>query len=122
MLQIKHLIAGDTPLVFAASQGHVDCVKVLIAAGADMKKGTELPLIKSIKSRSVESVKELLNAGADVNSEDDQGNTSLMIAIDVGNVTLAQLLVDKGADVNSKNIDGKTASGCKSRSFGIPEI
>ena len=51
----------------------------------------------------------MLNAGADVNSEDDQGNTSLMIAIDVGNVNLAQLLVDKGTDVNSKNIDGKTA-------------
>ena len=84
-------------------------MKVLTTAGADVNMGRELPLIKSIKAGSVESVKELLYAGADVNSEDDEGNTCLMVAIDVGNETLAQLLVDKGAEVNSKNIDGKTA-------------
>ena len=42
----------------------------------------------------------LLNYGADVNSIDDQGRTSLLLAAQYGQLDAMMVLISQGADVN----------------------
>lgn len=47
----------------------------------------------------------------DLNEAFDTGNTLLHMAVNTGNIKIAELLIEKGADVNAPNncIDGATA-------------
>ncbi|GLD95052.1 hypothetical protein PINS_up003677 [Pythium insidiosum] len=54
--------------------------------------------------RLIESV----DAGFDINSEDDKGNTLLLIACQNVNVKMVEYLVGKRANVNHKNAQGNT--------------
>jgi hypothetical protein len=51
----------------------------------------------------IELVRELLQAGADVNSRDNAGSTPLMLAASGGNVEAMRLLLEAGADVNAQD-------------------
>ena len=50
----------------------------------------------------------LLRYNADVDSEDDCGNTALMVAARAGNVLGVAMLLDNGASVDLTNQDGDT--------------
>jgi ankyrin repeat protein len=59
----------------------------------------------------LEVVKFLLKAGADVhahNSNDHWGTTPLHAAAHANQTAIVQLLIDAGADVNAKDMNGKT--------------
>ena len=61
--------------MFASNQGHVECLKELIAAGADINKenksgGTAL-IYCFMDQGHVECLKELIAAGADINKQDN---------------------------------------------------
>jgi ankyrin repeat protein len=59
----------------------------------------------------LEVVKFLLKAGADVhaqNSNDHWGTTPLHAAAHANQTAIVQLLIDTGADVNAKDMNGKT--------------
>jgi len=45
----------------------------------------------------------------DLNERDDEGNTSLITAVENGDTEVVQLLLDKGADIETENYDGSTA-------------
>jgi ankyrin repeat protein len=62
---------GNTPLLFAARDGDVECAKVLVEAGAN------------------------------VNDTAADGNSALVVAAHSGNGAFAAFLLDKGADVNA---------------------
>ena len=79
LISTKKSNGGRTALESAASQGHVECLKELIAAGAD------------------------------INKENNDGDTALMAAVEFPNANIVDLLLSKGAEVNVKNHDGKTA-------------
>jgi serine/threonine-protein phosphatase 6 regulatory ankyrin repeat subunit B len=70
---------GITPLIAAASEGHSEIAKLLIAAKAN------------------------------VNAKDKDGTSALMAAAARGHIDVVKLMVEAGASVNEQNVDGHTA-------------
>ena len=60
-------------------------------------------------SRYIETMKFLIKQGADVNTQNRNGDTALILAVEGGNMTAIRLLIKKGADVNIQNEVGDTA-------------
>ena len=107
------LILEDfSALLLAAERGHTECVKALLAAGADIKaqnKYGKTPLMYAAAEGQTECVKALLAAKAEVNAKEKDGQTALMIAAREGHAECVKLLLAAGADINAQDKDGKTA-------------
>jgi ankyrin repeat protein len=77
---------GLTPLLFAAREGCVECVRSLLDAGADIDlpdpKGVT-PLFLAIDNFHFDTAKVLIEAGANPNKWDWWGRTPLYSAVDV---------------------------------------
>ncbi|CAJ1958374.1 unnamed protein product [Cylindrotheca closterium] len=74
---------GITPLIAASSEGHGDCVQLLIAAGAslDMKDTDGTNSLMAAAARGhLDVVSKLLAAGAKINEQNVDGHTALMFA------------------------------------------
>ena len=103
---------GYTLLYLAASRGHKEIVKLLIAAGADVNAKSEdgwTPLHNATGQGYKEIVELLIAKGADVNAKDDDiGWTPLHLAARYGHKEIAELLIANGAEVNAKDEDGRT--------------
>jgi ankyrin repeat protein len=67
------------------------------------------PLIAAASEGHVEIVKALLKAGADVNSKDKDATTALMAASARGHKDVVEALLEAKPDVNLQNEDGHTA-------------
>jgi len=106
---------GQTALMVAADEGHVDTVKLLLQhkASPDLQNrlgGTAL-MLACFKGH-LEVITELLKAGADVNTKSNDGYTALMQATfksDKTAVQIINLLLDQKADINAQDINGYTA-------------
>lgn len=71
-----------TALMWAASGGHTDTVRVLLDADADVNAIADdgsTPLMHAVLSGNVDTVKVLLDAGADVHTKNNIGVTALSI-------------------------------------------
>lgn len=103
----------DCALHWAACQGNLDIVKLLVEnhANIDSKddKGAT-PLHEAIELNNLEVAKYLLNQGADPNICDDQGVLPLHFAADRGFLEIATLLLDK-TPIDSKDHCGVTVLG-----------
>src|SRR5262245_50178180 len=120
LAQLKGLIAagdvnmkdrrGATPLMYAASVGSVDAVKLLLAAGADAKVKNAFdatPLMWGVTN--LEKVRLLVDAGADVNARSKQGMTPLLIAAsNAGSIEIVRLLLAKGAELKPRTESATT--------------
>jgi len=73
------VMGGMTALLFAAREGHLDAVKALVAAGAEVNQ---------------------ISAG--------DHSSPLVIAVSNGHYEVGQFLVEHGADPNIANVDGLT--------------
>jgi len=73
---------GQTPLHMAADKGYIECVSIL------------------------------LEAGANVNAADDAGISVLGAAVFSENVTVVKMLLDAGADPDTEDVDGDTPRSC----------
>jgi ankyrin repeat protein len=111
---------GLTPLVFAARQGNLETVKVLVAAGADVNQVTHYgwsALLTATQNRNYRIGKFLLEHGADPNRANKGGWTPLYLATDNRNIEggdypvrapdmdhleFIKMLLEKGADVNAR--------------------
>ena len=122
---------GQTPLMWAAAEGHGEAMKVLIEAGADVNARSSIiawerqrteeprdkwlppggltPLLFSAREGRVTGVKVLLDHGADINIVDPDRHTSLILALSSGHFDVAALLIERGADVNMEDKVGQTA-------------
>ena len=122
---------GQTPLMWAAAEGHGDAMKVLIEAGADVNARSSIivwerqrseeprdkwlppggltPLLFAAREGKVASAKVLLDAGADINIVDPDRHTALILALTNGQFDVAGLLIERGADVNMEDKVGQTA-------------
>lgn len=104
---------GFYPVGLAAFFGHLDAVRTLIAAGADIHApATNAFKVQAIHaavaSKNLDIVRAVLDAGADPNAAQQQGFRPLHEAGSSGNRALAELLVQHGGDPTLKNDEGKS--------------
>ncbi len=99
---------GYTPLLFAAQAGDPDSVRLLIAAGADIKDaaadGTNAVIIAEHAGHG-DTAAVLLAAGADPNAAGG-GYTALHLAAMKGDLPLVKVLLEHGADINARQQKG----------------
>ena len=68
--------------MLAAQKGHAECIKELIAAGADINKANKngwTALMISAYQGHLESLKELITAGSEVEKQNKLGDTALIV-------------------------------------------
>ena len=113
---------GLTPMLFAAREGCIDCMRVMLEKGADIDladpDGTT-PLILALLNRNYNAARFLIGAGADVNLWDIYGQTPLYVAVDMNTLPvgrrvelpsmdettgydIAKLLLERGANPNAQ--------------------
>ena len=116
-------LGGLTPLEFAARQGCVDCIPVLVQGGADINAADPdgiTPLLSAIINGHYDVANVLLEKGANPNVPDRTGRTPLYSAVDfhtmpasnrpspkeidneISSLDLVKSLLAKGADVNAQ--------------------
>jgi uncharacterized protein len=117
---------GMTALLYAAREGHMDAVRALVEAGADINEisGDKFsPMVMAITNGHLDMAMYMLQHGADPKPATVSGITALYGAIDVqwaphawfpqpsteqekvGYLDLMKALIDKGADVNAPIAD-----------------
>jgi uncharacterized protein len=119
---------GLTSLVFAAREGHLDCVKLLVEGGADVNQTTRYgwtPLLVATQNNHYLIGKYLLEHGANPNIPNKGGWNPLYLATDNRNIEggdypvrpadmdhleYIKLLIDHGADVNARVCGAKSTS------------
>lgn len=105
---------GMTALHWAARRGDLDVVKMLLAAGANVRATTRLgnytPLLMASQTGHAAVIEALAAAGADAKAPTASGVTPLMLAAASGQPDAVKVLVARGADVNAAEPNrGETA-------------
>jgi uncharacterized protein len=78
-------LGGETPLLFAARQGCVECGQVLVRAHADINAADPnniTPMVEALINGHYDFAAFLIDAGADPNIADATGRTPLYAAVD----------------------------------------
>lgn len=91
---------GDTPLHFAAIQGNVRAISLLLDAGADIGAAGEsgyTPLHYAVEQSRLEAVRVLLERGADISLQTETGLTSVELAKLVRDDEIQRLLQQRTA-------------------------
>ena len=95
--------------MLAAIQGHKEVVNFLIQREAQVNHPGWTPLIYAATTGKLDIIKILIDNHAYIDSSSPNGVTSLMMAIRGGHVHAVRLLIEEDADVTVKNDDGETA-------------
>ncbi len=99
----------ESPLMYAALNGHLALAKKLIEKDADVNKTGWTPLHYAATKGHVELMRLLLDNNAFVDAESPNGTTPLMMAAQYGNGAAVKLLLDEGAQATHSNQQGLTA-------------
>jgi ankyrin repeat protein len=104
----------ETPLHWAACNGHLAVAKVLLSHGANVSpldNRDNTPLDNAFIYDRNEMVRLLLTNGAKVNRKDSLGRTPLYWAIEHKRLEMARILLAAGADVNTLETGGSRQNG-----------
>ncbi|MEL6142214.1 MAG: ankyrin repeat domain-containing protein, partial [Bacteroidota bacterium] len=96
-----------TAMRMAASENHLDVMRLLQTAGAKLGNGDEL--VAAAEEGNLEIVSYLLEQGVPVNYTNRYNRTALSFAAEEGNINIVRLLLQNGADVGIKDYHGRTA-------------
>ena len=99
-------VKGLIPLHWSAENGHLEVVRALIEAGADVNARAEnglIPLILSAQNGHLEVVRALIEAGAYVNAKDRSDTTPLLMPRDGDTKIVKALLAAPNIDVNAED-------------------
>jgi ankyrin repeat protein len=99
----------ETPLMMASLRGQLDIVKRLISRDADVVKTGWTPLHYAATNGHVPVMELLLEEHAYIDAESPNGTTPLMMAAKYGTPAAVKFLLDSGADPTLKNQLGLTA-------------
>ncbi len=104
---------GSTPLHVSAKLGNMQCVDILLKAGAqvDAKDNCgQTALHVATAYGHVKTVRQLIDSGSDVNSKDNTFSslTPCHIAAQLGHVSCLRMLIESGANPNATDRDGVT--------------
>lgn len=99
----------ESALMIAALKGETDLVKKLIARDADVNKPGWAPLHYAATNGHVDIMRLLLEHHAFIDAESPNKTTPLMMAAHYGTREAVKLLLDEGADVSARNELGLTA-------------
>uniref|UniRef100_A0A8D0FL52 Cortactin binding protein 2 n=1 Tax=Strix occidentalis caurina TaxID=311401 RepID=A0A8D0FL52_STROC len=100
---------GYSALYSAATNGHTDCVRLLLSAEAQVDaadKNGFTPLCSAVAQGHVKCAELLIMYQADINHAADRGQTPLYLACKNGNNDCIKLLLEGGADRTVKTSDG----------------
>ena len=100
---------GESALMLAALTGQQDLAEKLIKKGADVNKTGWTPLHYAASNGHVTIISLLLENSAYIDAESPNGTTPLMMAAMYGTPAAVKLLLEEGADPNLKNQQGLTA-------------
>lgn len=114
----------EIPLFRAAESGNAECVRALIAAGADPQARDYTRRTAMFHAKSVEVVRTLLQAGLLLDEVDEYGHSPLYDAVSDGESALPRIraLIEAGANVNATSSYGYTAFMSAVGSGRYPEL
>jgi ankyrin repeat protein len=138
-------LGGMTPLIYAAANGNLPAVQLLLAKRANVNAVSAPPgtipnshvkngitqignftalLAAAATSGSAPIVEALIAAGADVNAADARKMSVLMTAVatDHGDPAIVRSLIAKGADLAAKDLNGETALDWALKAGNTPEV
>lgn len=102
-------VLGESPLMLAALKGELELATQMVKKGADVNKTGWTPLHYAASNGHVSVIKLLLENHAYIDAESPNGTTPLMMASMYGSPEAVKLLLDEGADPSLKNQQGMTA-------------
>lgn len=119
---------GRTALMHAVDRADVEVVEALLQAGADAsavnQEGATALMYAlqepspynpqetaKVTKRRIEAARLLLSRGkiGDINAQNEDGETLLMRAVNLGETELVKAMLDRGADANRNDVLGDTA-------------
>ncbi|KAL6470203.1 hypothetical protein MHYP_G00213220 [Metynnis hypsauchen] len=98
----------ETALTLACCGGFLEVADFLIKAGADIELGCSTPLMEAAQEGHLELVKYLLAAAANVHATTATGDTALTYACENGHTDVADVLLQTGADLEHESEGGRT--------------
>lgn len=117
-----------TPLIFAASAGRTEVVRLLLKHGANPNLcswADVCPIWWATYSGSYDAVKVLIEGGADVNKNpgvDSLEYPTLQAAVSAGRRDIAKLLLDRGIDIEYTNFFSENSALAVAVRVGRAEI
>ena len=105
---------GGAPIHSASAGGHLECVSVLLTAGANANAKTErdlTPLHYACSKGFADVAKKLIEAGADVNARDLAGNAPAHRAASQGRLAALKALFENeelGTNIDARDNQGQT--------------
>lgn len=100
---------GETAVMLASYHGQTEMVKQLYIKGAEINHSGWNPLLYAASGGHSDTIRLLLTGEADINSASDNGSTALMMAVRGNHFDAVSLLLHNGADPGIRNEHGDNA-------------